>query len=249
MEVAYKDHMGSDLSVVNAARISFGKEVRKLGNKDQRLIEYLAEHGHWTPFAHTAVTLHIKAPFFVARQLGKHQVGLAWNEISRRYVNDTPECYTPMVWRMASKDKKQGSSEKTIKHDVKPFQDVALRNYKTMIQLGIAPEMARMVLPMSTYTEWYWTGSVYAFSRVCKLRLQPDAQKETQELVKMICATIEPLFPESWGQLLKGVVCEPYARIIHPVNSLFRDGPEPDEDNYDEKKEYFHKYTVQDWED
>ena len=208
MEVTYKDHMGDDLSVVNAARVSFannesvsGDFVKGVRPKDRKLINYLAEHGHWTPFAHTSVTFYIKAPIFVARQLSKHQVGMVWNEISRRYVSDTPECYTPTEWRLAAADKKQGSSDETIAHDVKPFQDVALRNYKTMIQMGIAPEMARMVLPLSTYTEWYWTGSLYAFSRVCALRLQPDTQKETRDIAEIIASECAKLFPVCWRYL------------------------------------------------
>ena len=126
---------------------------------------------------------------------------MVWNEISRRYVSDTPECYTPTEWRLGAADKKQGSSDETIAHDVKPFQDVALRNYKTMIQMGIAPEMARMVLPLSTYTEWYWTGSLYAFSRVCALRLQPDTQKETRDIAEIISSECAKLFPVCWRYL------------------------------------------------
>ena len=220
MEVEYKDHMGNDLSVANAARVSFGKQTKSLeiypttidGNlvtipftnvKDRHLIEYLAKHDHWTPFAHTSITFYIKSPIFIARQLGKHQVGLVWNEISRRYVSSEPEFYLPQEWRLAAKDKKQGSLDETIEYDdAIQVQEIALQHYQSMLEKGIAPEQARMVLPQSTYTEWYWTGSLYAFARVCKLRLQPDAQKETRYIAQLISDRCDQLFPISWAVLL-----------------------------------------------
>ena len=220
MEVKYKDHMGDDLSVANAARVSFGKQTKAIeiypttideqlvtipftNVKDRHLIEYLAKHDHWTPFAHTSITFYIKSPIFVARQLGKHQVGLVWNEISRRYVSSEPEFYLPQEWRLAAEDKKQGSLDETIKYDdAIQVQEIALQHYQSMLEKGIAPEQARMVLPQSTYTEWYWTGSLYAFARVCKLRLQPDAQKETRYIAQLISDRCDLLFPISWAVLL-----------------------------------------------
>jgi len=218
MEVKYTDHMGSDLSVVNAARVSFGRKSHEkgydqividghyktcphIGTKDHNLIKYLAEHDHWTPFAHTSITFYIEAPIFVARQLGKHQVGLVWHEISRRYTHGTPKLYYPDEWRLKSKYKKQGSSDETIEYAIQPAYVFALQCYQNMIELGITPEQARIVLPQSAYTSWYWTGSLYAFSRVCRLRIQDDAQKETRILAKEISSRCEQLFPVSWGVL------------------------------------------------
>ena len=220
MEVKYVNHMGNDLSVVNAARVSFGKwsieldydqididgyqrTIPHVSSKDRKLIEYLALHDHWTPFAHTAITFRIKAPFFVARQLGKHQVGLAWNEISRRYVDAVPEFFIPDEWRLAAEDKKQGSSDETTEYSIHPAHVFAVQCYENMLNLGIAPEQARMVLPQSTYTEWYWTGSLYAFSRVCKLRLQDDAQKETRHTTELISDRCKQLFPICWESLIE----------------------------------------------
>ena len=220
-EVTYVDHMGNDLSVINAARVSFGKRSIELGydqieidgyqrtiphinSKDQKLIRYLALHNHWTPFAHTSITFHIKAPIFVARQLGKHQVGLVWNEISRRYVDSMPELYTPDEWRLAAEDKKQGSSDETVEYSVQPAYVFALQCYQNMVESGIAPEQARMVLPQSTYTEWYWTGSLAAFHRVCTQRTASDAQKETREIGNQIAERCAKLFPVSWRNLIEG---------------------------------------------
>ena len=220
MDVKYRDHMGTDLSVVNAARVSFGKRSTELGydqieidgyqrtiphvpSKEVRLIGYLAKHEHWTPFGHTSVTFHIKAPLFVARQLGKHQVGLVWNEISRRYVDDEPTFFTPKdnLWRTRAKNKKQGSSEDTVEYNINAAHSFALQCYKNMLEHDIAPEMARMVLPQSMYTEWLWSGSVSAFSRVCKLRLKSDTQAETRVIAEMISERCNKLFPICWSEL------------------------------------------------
>ena len=153
MQVTYIDHMGTDLSVVNAARVSFGKRSAELYDKDKKLIKYLAKHNHWTPFGHTAVTLHIKAPLFVARQLGKHQVGLVWNEVSRRYVDDTPEFYVPDVWRKRADNVKQGSSDEAADlgamFDIKDNFRGDWELYIFMLSRGVCPEQARMVLPQS----------------------------------------------------------------------------------------------------
>ena len=202
MEVKLVDHMGSDLSVVNAARVSFAKEHKEFNDvADTKLINYLAKHNHWSPFGHASMQFHIKAPVFVARQLVKHQVGLTWNEVSRRYVDTEVEFYEPKEWRLAAEDKKQGSSEETVKYSILPAHKFAKECYENMLSLGIAPEMARMVLPQSMYTEWYWSGTLYAFARICNLRCKPDAQKETQNVGWDIDKHARRLFPASWHAL------------------------------------------------
>ena len=213
MEVKLVDHMGSDLSVVNAARVSFAKTSEwdvvpdagpvegYLRYEDERLIKYLAKHNHWSPFGHASMQFHIKAPVFVARQLVKHQVGLVWNEVSRRYVDDEVEFYEPTEWRLAAENKKQGSSDETVPFSVTPTHEWCRQTYKNLLSAGVAPEMARMVLPQSMYTEWYWSGTLYAFARVCNLRCKPDAQVETQMVADQIDKLAEDLFPYSWEAL------------------------------------------------
>lgn len=247
------DVMGNDLSVVNAARVSFHKESdfvencacgepgnpecemaceMTLGGDDKKLISYLAKHDHWSPFAHTFMSFRIKAPIFLARQLGKHQVGLAWNEVSRRYVSDEPEFYMPDGWRGKPKGSiKQGSSSEMVpiqgagvpvvlnrrqcdcSGKLTPFAgvaivnhakicDAALRLYTHMLEEGVAPEMARMVLPQSMMTEWIWSGSLMAFARICKLRLDSHAQLENLKVAEPIAAAAAQHFPESWKALL-----------------------------------------------
>ena len=204
------DHMGSDLSVVNAARVSFAKAHTEFDEKqDTKLIKYLAKHNHWSPFGHASAQFHIKAPIFVARQLVKHQVGLVWNEMSRRYVDDEPDFYQPKEWRKASKNKKQGSSDEIIMGvdiiladtHVHNLYRASLASYNELLRIGVAPEMARMVLPQSLYTEWYWSGSLMAFARICNLRCKPDAQKETQDVAWKIDKYARKLFPASWKAL------------------------------------------------
>ena len=202
MDVKLIDHMGNDLSIVNAARVSFAKVHEEFDEKsDTRLINYLAKHNHWSPFGHASMQFHIKAPVFVARQLVKHQVGLTWNEVSRRYVDTEVEFYEPTEWRLAAENKKQGSSEETVKYNLAPAHRFAKQCYENMLSLGIAPEMARMVLPQSMMTEWYWSGTLYAFARVCNLRCKPDAQKETQNVGWDIDRYARKLFPASWRAL------------------------------------------------
>jgi thymidylate synthase (FAD) len=227
IEATYIDHMGSDLSVVNAARVSFGKtsEMRMtlrgqpvLKAKDTKLIQYLAKHKHISPFGHAFASFHVKAPIFVARQLVKHKF-LRWNEISRRYVDDEPEFYVPDVWRGRSADKKQGSDgvvdlgrnpyepyceDWEIDDGRYGFNEVSLVIYKDMLHQGVAPEQARMVLPQSTMTEWYWSGSLDAFADMCRLRLPSDTQQETRVVAQQISEKMSELFPVSWAALVEG---------------------------------------------
>jgi len=196
--------MGSDLSVVNAARVSFAKVHGAFQYGDDKLISYLATHGHWSPFAHTSITLRLKAPIFIARQLVKHQVGLSWNEVSRRYVDSEPEFYFPEVWRGRPTNAKQGSSDEVIDVTDLDVQDPiqwSLTTYQALLFAGVAPEQARMVLPQNTMTEWVWTGSVMAFARIYKQRSDPHAQLEAQEIAKMINDVVEPFYPISWKAL------------------------------------------------
>ena len=198
------DSMGTDLSVVNAARVSFAKESNEFSDKDAKLINYLAKHNHWSPFGHASLQFRIKAPIFVARQLVKHQVGLVWNEVSRRYVDDEPEFYIPSEWRLKADDKKQGSSDETIKYSIDSTMEYVKQTYDNLLKADVAPEMARMVLPQNLYTEWYWSGSLMAFARVCNLRCKPDTQWETQLIAEMINLKSEELFPISWKALRHG---------------------------------------------
>ena len=219
MEVTLIDKMGSDLSVVNAARVSFSKisqwEIIPdagptegiLTLADEKLIKYLAKHDHWSPFGHASMQFHIKAPVFVARQLVKHQVGLVWNEVSRRYVDSEPEFYTPLVWRGSPENKKQGSSDVEVDIDPNDFirmVDSAKWMYEHLLEMGVCPEQARMVLPQSMMTEWYWSGTLYAFARVCNLRCKDDAQLETQMIANQIDELAEEIFPYSWEALRDG---------------------------------------------
>jgi len=210
MKVKLIDHMGSDLSVVNAARVSFANHHHIFDiDNDTKLINYLAKHNHWSPFGHASLQFHIKAPVFVARQLVKHQIGLTWNEMSRRYVDAEPEFYIPDTWRGSAENKKQGSSDKSININsrqrlVDEYQSTLRRakwTYEYLIRLGVCPEQARMVLPQAMMTEWYWSGTLYAFSRVCNLRCKPDAQLETQFIANQIDELTEELFPVSWKAL------------------------------------------------
>ena len=272
MKATYIDSMGTDLSVVNAARVSFGKRSEweyqehetwnglayylesVLSDEDRGLIQFLArgctsgdwenlvaevaEEGsdvsggwkgtyeledllnyirkmpsHWSPFAHTAITLHLKMPIFVARQIMKHTTGIEYNEVSRRYVDSDPEFYVPDVWRKKADNVKQGSSEEAVTHVNRDghdehtcllyndFIDVAKTLYKDMLRGGVAPEQARMVLPQSMYTEVIATGNLYAWANLYIQRSDSHAQKETQDLAKQIGEIIQPLYPVSWAAL------------------------------------------------
>ena len=203
MKVELVDKMGTDLSVVNAARVSYAKYKESFEDKDEKLIKFLAEHNHWSPFAHASLQFRIKAPVFVARQLVKHQVGLVWNEVSRRYVDYEPEFYTPDEWRGKPLNSKQGS-DGTVDIDNNEYKIMMekLQNYyETMLNKGVAPEMARMVLPQSMMTEWYWSGTLYAFARVCQLRCAKDTQAETRMVADQIDKICAEQFPKSWKYL------------------------------------------------
>jgi thymidylate synthase (FAD) len=221
MKVAKISHMGSDLTVVNAARVSFDKESdwglevsddhahikRILKNDDKRLINYLARYNHWTPFGHCQVTLRETVPIFVARERFRHTVGFVYNEVSRRYVSDTPEIWRPEVWRSKPEGSiKQGSGDQF--DDQNWADDIYLeatvkakKAYDSLINAGVAPEQARAVLPQSMYTSYYVTGSLAAWARFYNLRAAPDAQYETQELAEKVGEIILPLFPVSWEAL------------------------------------------------
>lgn len=218
ISATYVAHMGDDLMVVNAARVSFAKVSKVFSAADTKLIAYLAAHQHWTPFAHPQITLHMKAPIFVARQAFKHKVGFVENEVSRRYVDDVPEFYLPDVWRGRPVNAKQGSAgvvEAVVWRDrvtgehwtsdpgaaVTALFDGAQAIYEDLILGGVAPEQARMVLPQAMFTEWFWTASLAAWARFANLRLDPHAQAETGELAASAAAIIEPLFPVSWEAL------------------------------------------------
>ena len=206
MEVTLIDYMGTDLTVVNSARVSFGKKKDKFEPKDKKLITYLAKHGHWTPFGHVSLQFHIIAPVFVARQLVKHQVGLVWNEVSRRYVDSKPEIYTPKSWRRYAEDKKQGSSDEIAWKRWTEYESLVktcVGAYERMMANGICPEQARMILPQSMMTEWYWSGTLMAFARVCNLRCKPDAQLETQMVADQIDELSSTVAPVSWKELRK----------------------------------------------
>ena len=213
IKATYIEHMGSDLSVVNAARVSFGKKSELecidmvkgkyiLSHKDDKLIQYLAKHKHISPFGHCFASFHIKAPVFVARQLVKHKF-LRWNEISRRYVDNNPEFYVPDVWRGRSEDKKQGS-DGVVKYEQPLGNYNQLDIYKELLRVGICPEQARMVLPQSMMTEWYWSGSLDAFADMCNLRCKTDTQLETRQVANQIDHKMIELFPVSWDALTEG---------------------------------------------
>ena len=206
MKIELIDIMGNDLSVVNAARVSYSKTKKSFEQSDEKLIKYLAEHYHWSPFAHASLQFRIKAPIFVARQLVKHQVGLVWNEVSRRYVDFPPELYKPETWRGRPKNSKQGSDgeiklDQTIEYSMESAMQSCLITYNTLLEKGVAPEQARMVLPQSMMTEWYWSGTLYAFSRICNLRCKPDTQKETRDVADEINKLCDSKFPRSWKAL------------------------------------------------
>lgn len=221
MHVELLDYMGDDLDVVNAARVSFdkesdwerkqdwdGKRIANLSAKDEKLIQYLAKHQHWTPFAHTSIKFRITMPIYVARQLAKHQVGGVVNEVSRRYVSDSPMLDVASDWRKAAKNVKQGSSDELVQMNsamqgqINKTMEICLTLYNVLLLKGVCPEQARMVLPLCSETTWIWTGNLVFFARVCKLRLDPHAQKETRDVAEEIAKHMAELFPVSWKALM-----------------------------------------------
>ena len=215
INVTYKGSMGNDLTVVNAARVSFGKESewdyeesdgysfkQHMKLKDKKLIKYLAKHKHISPFGHCFASFHVKAPVFVARQLQKHKF-LRWNEISRRYTDSEPELYNPAEWRGRSDDKKPGREGVVLGLDIGDINTMCKETYNRLLSKGVCPEQARMVLPQSMMTEWYWSGSLDAFADMCNLRCKPDTQAETRFVADAISEEMEKLFPVSWEALTK----------------------------------------------
>lgn len=209
INVVLKYHSGSDLSVVNSARVSFDKESSSLSDKDEKLIHYLAEHEHTSPFGHAFATFKVDAPVFVARQLIKHKF-LRWNEVSRRYVDYEPDIYSPDFWRTRPQNKKQGSGsafgdtgQQLLQRDYADMMSMVTKMYERFIELGVAPEQARMMLPQSMMTSWWWSGSLDAFADMCKLRLGPDSQSETREVAIQIAEYMTDLFPVSWKALME----------------------------------------------
>jgi thymidylate synthase (FAD) len=198
---------GTDLDVVNAARCSYDAQSHDFSDRDAKLIRYLATHGHWSPLAHVGAQFRISAPIFVARQLVKHQVGLVLNEVSRRYVDSEPTFFKPSSWRGRPANSKQGSSgDVANQHLYHELHDDLIENalavYQRMIDDGVAPEQARMVLPLSAMTTWIWTGSLVAWSRVCHLRMAKDSQAETQVVARKIDSFLADAFPVSWKALM-----------------------------------------------
>lgn len=239
MQVEYVAHSGNDLLVVDAARASFGKQsqwevvgeygvgspnsdtavmfpVYGLSDKDKKLLDYLAREKHILPFRHPQITLRCKAPIFLARQLGKHQVGMSWSEESRRYITTEPEFFWPDKWRKKADNVKQGSSDETASYDglyiagattfsVEEMADMTKQMYNEMLAAGIAPEQARMVLPQNMMTTWVWTGSLLSFYQMYKLRAEAHAQREAQQFASMVKDTVRPLYPEAWDSLERHV--------------------------------------------
>ena len=205
--VELMETFGDDLTVVNAARVSFAKESKVLEPRDEKLIQYLAKHDHITPFFHPQARLRLKMPIYVAREWFRHTVGFARNEVSRRYVDDTPECFLPPTLRERDTNKKQGSKttpiegEAAVITEMDEFQDKAIKFYEHLLAKNVAPEVARGVLPQSMYTEFIETGSLSAYARLCNLRLSPYAQAEIQAYAEAVCQLLETKFPVSWSAL------------------------------------------------
>lgn len=208
IKVEYVTHSGDDLLVVNAARVSFAITHEQFKDNDEKLIIFLANNGHFSPFTHPQITLRISAPIFVARQAFRHTVGLTINEVSRRYVTYEPEMFKPEYWRNKNPNKKQGSiqgkaheSDKFISQRVNLFYNAAVGLYNELLALNVCPEQARMVLPQAMITHWYWTGSLAAFARVYNLRSKEDSQYEIQVLAEKIKEIVAPRYPISWAAL------------------------------------------------
>lgn len=220
MKAELIDYMGDDLSVVNAARVSFDKVsewdvnydqvpcgVERLSDADTRLIQYLARNNHWTPFSHTAISLRMSAPIPIRTQCFKHKAGLTENEESRRYISSRPEVFVPDEFRAAPDGSvKQGSGD--VHHRSEEWQhryqekvNGCVQEYEWMIQDGICPEQARFILPQGCIVNWIWTGNLASFSRFYKERTYDNAQKEVQDLARQVADIIKPLYPVSWAAL------------------------------------------------
>jgi thymidylate synthase (FAD) len=204
------DTFGDDLTVVNAARVSFAKEITEFTEKDGKLINYLAKNGHISPFFHPQVRMRLKMPIFVAREWFRHTVGFARNEVSRRYVDDEPECWVPELLRARDANLKQGSKDEAIPENTEVVEQVreytkkSLEFYNVLLEKKVAPEVARLVLPQSMYTEFIETGSLSAYARLCGLRLDPHAQKEIRDYAQAVSDLLKAKFPVSWAALEKG---------------------------------------------
>jgi thymidylate synthase (FAD) len=208
--VTYIAHMGDDNFVCDCARVSFDKKAESFADtQNEKLIQYLAKHNHWSPFAHPQITFRFKCPLFIARQFQKHQVGFAWNEVSRRYVSTEPTFYVPDTWRKRPENMKQGS----VNEGEIPIVDTMLgaymakarewaKDYRLMVGQGICPEQVRMVMPQAMITEWIWTGSLQAWSRFVSLRGDSHAQQECWVYAEEVSLSLSKLFPMSARALL-----------------------------------------------
>lgn len=202
---------GSDLTVVNAARVSFAKESHQFSEQDGKLVKYLAKHHHISPFFHPQIHMRIKMPIFVAREWFRHQIGFARNEVSRRYVDAPPECYVPNAEDIRARDPKlkQGSKLEPVENSemwrllIEKSMKDSMETYASLLANNVAPEIARMVLPQSMYTEFVETGSLAAYARLCNLRLDPTAQKEIRDYADAVVKLLEPRFPVSWKALIQ----------------------------------------------
>ena len=198
---------GSDLTVVNAARVSLGKHVTEFTEKDAKLIKYLADHDHTSPFFHPQARFRLKMPIWMAREWFRHTIGFARNEVSRRYVDEPPTFYLPAELRSRAPNKKQGSMDDVhldsmyLLSDMMVSTTAATKTYTNLLAAGVCPEQARMVLPQSMMTEFIETGSVAAYARLCNLRMGPDAQKEIRDVAKMVSDCLAGAFPHSWSTL------------------------------------------------
>ena len=201
------DTFGDDLTVVNAARVSYNKCVDEMSSKDEKLIKYLAEHNHVTPFFHPQIRFRIKMPIFVAREWYRHQIGFARNEVSRRYVDYKAEMYVPEFVRERDPKSKQGSRTNPIDKNsmatslIQDINERAEETYEQLLQMNVAPEVARTVLPQGMYTEFIETGSLAAYARLCGLRLDPSAQWEIRQYAEVVSELLSAKFPVSWRYL------------------------------------------------
>ena len=201
---------GSDLTVVNAARVSFAKESHEMRLGDEKLVTYLAKHQHTSPFFHPQIRLRLKMPIFVAREWFRHTVGFARNEVSRRYVDTDVECYIPSTDMIRERDtnKKQGSKSTPVDGAdvvldcIKTSTRISVETYNTLLESKVAPEVARLILPQSMYTEFIETASLFAYARLCKLRLGTDAQLEIRLYAQALSDHLEKAFPVSWKALM-----------------------------------------------